>query len=163
MSAAGDRDQRDAELLEWRWSDDRSEDSSVRLPGDGTIRARPVDGGLAIDRIDGAGQTRWTAHVPDADEASIDAGAQAAYVALYRRGATGARMRAVDVETGLVLWEVSLEALGLFHHSKYANRVQVRLVEEWVVVYGDESSGRYVEARAATDGRLIGRRLLTPD
>ena len=161
MSAADDRNREaENELLAWRWREDRNPTPSAKIPGAGTIQARRADGGILIERLDAPDQTRWEFPVPDADAASIDADAHAAYAAVYRTGATGARLRALDAESGDVLWDVALDGLGLFHHSKYANAVELRLVDRAVVVYGLESNGRYVEARATNDGSLLGHRVL---
>jgi outer membrane protein assembly factor BamB len=162
MARSGDREPQDnPALLDWRWGDDREGDG-VRVAGDGTVRLQAADGRLVIRAADAAGRTAWTEPVDDADAGSIDADDHTAYVALYRSGATGARLRALEVTTGRARWEVSLAGLGPVHHSKYANRVRVRLVATRVIVYGNEAGGRYVEVRAASDGRLVAHRVMPP-
>ncbi|HXI79526.1 MAG TPA: PQQ-binding-like beta-propeller repeat protein [Verrucomicrobiae bacterium] len=160
MTGARDREVSDSELLAWRWRTDHSDDPTIDPNGSGTIVVLADAVGVTVERIDERGETVWTGRVGDADSASIVTEPRVAYVALYRRGLSGARLQALDVSTGRVLWDAQLEALGPIHHSKYANVVQVRRIAGSIVVYGKEAAGRYVEARAVSNGQLIGHRIL---
>src|SRR5690606_42077852 len=46
---------------------------------------------------------------------------------------------------GAILWEKRLLGIGLVAHSEYWNMLQIAVVDDAVVVYGNEASGRYVE------------------
>jgi hypothetical protein len=163
MSSSDDRElQIPSERLEWRWHEGHNTGDAVHAPGDGKLSISSANEGVVIRRTDAAGRITWTSRIHDADAGRIDADALAAYAALYRTRVTGARLRALDVATGDVLWEVALEGIGLIHHSKYETRIQIRLIDGSVVVYGAESGGRYIEVRATADGRLLGHRVLPP-
>jgi hypothetical protein len=146
-------------LLEWRWPADGS-DSGFGMPDGRSLHVAPARRapGLTIRLVDAAFQTVWARGVRDADAWSATADEESVYVVLHRRQVTGARLEALDIRTGRQRWAVALEGLGPLHHSKYRNLTRAGLVGNAVVVYGDESGGRYCEARAAGDGRLLGRR-----
>jgi outer membrane protein assembly factor BamB len=82
------------------------------------------------------------------------------YIALYKESATGAELAAIDIKTGRLLFRAPLRALGPVRQSKVRNRVQLRFVDPWVVVFGDESGGRYIEALDAKTGATVSNRKL---
>jgi hypothetical protein len=82
------------------------------------------------------------------------------YIALYAEGASGAEIAAVDSKSGKLLFRTPLRAPGPVHHGKVRNRVQLRFVDPWVVAFGDESTGRYIEALDAKTGATVSSRKL---
>lgn len=77
------------------------------------------------------------------------------YVVFFSPEDSGAEATAVDLQSGKVLWTSKLRALGDVDHSKYRNRVNVGLEEGKVIVYGDETMGRYVEVLDASNGAMV--------
>jgi hypothetical protein len=102
----------------------------------------------------GAWAWRRTLPVDGASAGVIAAESSTVYVAFVPAHASGARLVAVAAATGAPRWSVGLLGIGPTGHSKYSNRVQLRVVGDLVMVFGEESAGRYVEARAVSDGRL---------
>jgi hypothetical protein len=160
MKGDNDRDPIGDAFAQWQAPTEVDASAPIPTPGGGQIRTRSEAQAVDIECTDLTGATRWLSHAPVANAASLAIDATSAYAALYRTGATGARLRALDLETGGTRWEVQLQGLGTIHHSKYANRVRARVVDGTVIVYGDESAGRYMEERSAADGHLLRRRLL---
>jgi hypothetical protein len=91
---------------------------------------------------------------PDLHGVAIAVDADRIYVASYNRIATGCKLTAYTTKDATQLWSVTLEGVGPVMHSKYGNRVQLRVVDGQPVVFGWESAGRYVEVRDAATGKL---------
>lgn len=81
------------------------------------------------------------------------------YLATYDRIVAGCQLTAFARSTGKLLWEVRLDGIGPIAHSKYSNRVQLRLIDGHPVVFGNEAK-RYIEQRDAATGALISHELL---
>jgi hypothetical protein len=113
----------------------------------------------------GEARLRWSFVVEDApfvgDGALVAAG-DTVVVALYSRIASGCRLVGLDIKTGAKRWEVVLEGLGPVSHSKYRNDVQVSVINGQVVVYGWESSGRYIEIVDPKSGRTLHNEQVSP-
>ncbi len=82
------------------------------------------------------------------------------YMVLYSEGATGAEIAAIDAQTGRLLFRRPLHGVGPVHRGKVRNRFQLRFVDPWVVVFGDESTGRTIEALDAKTGETTSSRKL---
>ncbi len=154
----------DPQSIHWRWDDTSAGGSRVALDVDGQGHAvfGPVGGAaFAIRAVRPSGDTAWTYPVSGgtADAASLVAHGGTLYAALYRAHVTGGRVLALDAMTGRPIWEVPLRGLGPLHHSKYANRLQATFVSDRLVVFGDESGGRYVEVLDPADGRVLAHRV----
>jgi len=80
------------------------------------------------------------------------------FVATYNRIAAGCRLSAFDM-AGKPLWSVHLDGIGPIAHSKYWNRVQLRIVGGDPTVFGSEAK-RYIEERDAATGKLVSHQLL---
>lgn len=81
------------------------------------------------------------------------------YVATYDRIRTGCRLAAFDAGNGHRLWSHQLSGIGPIAHSKYSNRVQLRLIAGHPVVFGNEAK-RYIEERDPQTGALLSHQLL---
>ncbi len=104
----------------------------------------------------------WSAEVArgsDISGAAIVADDTRVFVATYNRIATGCELAAFAVDSGKRLWAVHLEGIGPISHSKYSNRVQLRLVGGHPTVFGDEAK-RYIEQRDAATGALVANQIL---
>ncbi|MBS1124976.1 MAG: hypothetical protein H6Q90_7204 [Deltaproteobacteria bacterium] len=123
-------------------------------PGKQDDRDRPVvlRGGTWSVEVAKSGQVGGAAVA--ADDARV-------YVATYNRISAGCALAAFSVTTGKPLWAVTLDGIGPIGHSKYSNRVQLRLVHGHPVVFGNEAK-RYIEERDAATGALRSHQLLDP-
>ena len=113
-------------------------------------------------RLSGAG---WSIEFPDGvrDEltgAAMVADADRVYVATYDRIATGCDLAAYAASDGHQVWAVGLDGAGPVAHSKYSNRVQLRLIDGKPTVFGAEAAHRYIEIRDPATGALISNTLL---
>ena len=77
------------------------------------------------------------------------------FIADYSPNATGCFVSAVDLDSGNRLWSTQLEGIESVDRSKYRNRVNIEVNGENVVVFGNETNGRYVETRNAKTGALV--------
>ncbi len=80
------------------------------------------------------------------------------YVVAYCSISTGATLHAINASKGRRKWSKHLVGIGPVGHSKYFNSVQVELRRGLIVIYGNEASGKYVEARDPANGQLIANR-----
>ena len=111
------------------------------------------------------GNGRWTVTLPADDLGDLTGAALAAddarvYVATYNRISDGCTLAAYAVADGHRLWSVQLTGAGPIGHSKYFNRVQLRLIGGNPVVFGSEAASRYIEVREAATGALASNRKL---
>lgn len=99
----------------------------------------------------------WSTAVPRLPglEAALAADESRIYVALYSGASTGGMVVALDTRTGVVAWHTRLIGLGSVGHSKYSNRVQIRLNGDRLTVYGNESAGRYTEILDTANGSRL--------
>ena len=74
--------------------------------------------------------------------------------------ATGCDLYAFELGSGDLAWKRNLVGVGPVAHSKYYNRVQLRLVDGRVVAFGNEAFGKYVEAYDPLTGDRIYHRKL---
>lgn len=77
------------------------------------------------------------------------------YTTRFAPESSGCTVAAINLTTARVLWERRLTALGPVEHSKYRNRVNLVVRDATVIVYGNETAGRYIEAVDARTGALI--------
>ncbi len=78
-----------------------------------------------------------------------------AFVASYNRISSGCELAAFSTANGAKLWSVNLDGIGPITHSKYSNRVQLKIVAGKPTVFGSESGGRFVEAREPATGNFV--------
>jgi hypothetical protein len=150
-----------AERLSWRWSDREASlshsitchlsDDEVEISLLEGIRyrlsIRLKAGGKDIHAFEGHDETvfaRWGDRLYLADFCPI---------------ASGCRVVAVNLKTGERLWERSLRGLGPIRHSKYRNRINMTTDGRVITIWGNESSGRYVELLDQKTGRTVGHKV----
>ncbi len=103
----------------------------------------------------------WKVTVPDPGHGELSGAAMVLtntqiFVARYSRIATGCTLYAFAVENGILQWKVFLEGIGPIAHSKWYNRVQLSVVGNHPVVFGNEGPTRaYIEQRDAATGALL--------
>ncbi len=137
--------------------------SELVLPdGDRVLYHITKDPGPAIIRRVGPdGSQRWQAAGADQfipGVALITLGDHL-YVAEHGRISSGATLSSFDLASGAKLWSLPVQGLGPVSHSKYSNRVELAVIGGAIVVFGNESSGRYLEV-FSPDGRMLSTRLV---
>jgi hypothetical protein len=82
------------------------------------------------------------------------------YIADYSPNASGCFVSALDLDSGRKLWSTSLLGVEAVDQSKYRNRVNIDVNGENVVIFGNETNGRYVETLNAKTGALVSNKKL---
>jgi outer membrane protein assembly factor BamB len=150
----------------WRWRTKKDDPEFMNTPDlrvreDETYRfVTDTPHGAAtafVWRIDANSKTVWAREL---ESQFVDAAAMAyadgrVFVAHHSHIASGCGLYALDADTGEVVWHSQLRGLGPVSHSKYRNRVQIRIDGDRIAVYGWESSGRYVEIVDAATGKTL--------
>jgi len=77
------------------------------------------------------------------------------FVAEYSPIATGCEVIAVDLGTGKRVWKTRLRGIGPTGHSQYSNSVNIETDGAKVIVYGNESHGKYVEHVDMKTGKTL--------
>ena len=118
-------------------------------------------GPATIRRVGPDGTQRWA--VPGADEfipgAALVTLGDRLYIAEHGRISSGANLSSFELASGAKVWTLPVHGLGPVSHSKYANRVELAVIHNAIVVFGNESSGRYIEL-FAPEGRMLSTRLV---
>lgn len=106
----------------------------------------------------------WDQPVPaefvDAAALVVDIGTGAVYLAHYSAIASGATLLAFDLASGAARWTTPVRGLGPVAHSKYSNQVKLQMLRGALVLYGNESAGRYIEVFDPASGRMLSTRTL---
>jgi hypothetical protein len=74
----------------------------------------------------------------------------------------GGTIVAVDLGNGQVRWRSKLMAVGVVQHSGYVNWMTLDVDPNVVIIYGDETGGRYVEFKDRLSGRTVGHKTFPP-
>jgi outer membrane protein assembly factor BamB len=157
------------ESIPWQWCEEtheRNRDVVLEAAGGArfTLERSSAGAVTAIKRNNAEGQGAWSTAVstPFANTASLVVEGKHLYAALYSDIATGCEVIALDAETGKLRWRMRLQGLGPLHHSKYQNRVQIRILNTWLVIFGDEAAGKYIEVLDPERGGTISNRVVKP-
>jgi hypothetical protein len=151
-----------AEEKKWTWSDDRATaEASARALGGGyrvqfdPTPGRPWASTLTLTR-EGRAIHSW-----EGDPYSVFV---LAHDVLYRADflptRTGCAVIAYDLKGGRPLWKTDLWGVPVSTHSQYRNRINLEIDDRHMVVYGNESFGRYIELLDLKTGKTVGQRLL---
>jgi hypothetical protein len=81
------------------------------------------------------------------------------YLADYHFAASGCTVIAIDLKNGKELWRSRLRGLGFIVHSIYENSVNIQTDGKAVIVWGNESAGRYVEFLDVVTGKTVGHKV----
>ncbi len=77
----------------------------------------------------------------------------------YDSWSNGATLEAYSTSTGGLMWKTLLKGVGNIDHSKYSNRVQMRLEPpHYAIVFGNEMAGRYTEIVDTRTGQTVAHR-----
>ncbi len=154
--------------LPWEWSGDAEQtrfyEGPVTLSGpDGAsfVYTHTEDPDRdTLQRLGPGGKVLWTAQLdPEfVGNVALLLISDTLYVARYCTISSGARLLAFGADNGKQRWSTWLQAMGPVAHSEYFNEVQLREQHGHVVVYGNESQGRYVEVVDPATGRTLSNR-----
>jgi outer membrane protein assembly factor BamB len=147
------------ENINWQWDEEDAAGSVVQAEdGSRFVFARIADGEMVeLQRLRSTATPVWTQRIATlrANAAVLLYHDGKLYAALYSNIATGCRILALDATSGDVLWDTPLKGLGPLHHSKYSNLVQMRFINDWLVVFGKESGGKYIEVLDPKSGQQL--------
>jgi outer membrane protein assembly factor BamB len=139
----------------WEWDSAAAHEGHNQVEGPGRTRYEFVAGPEPC--VTRTGSTGWSTPVPyvPGQEAEMVADETRIYAALHSGASTGCTVVALDALNGAIVWQTRLIGLGSVGHSKYTNRVQIRLGADHLTVYGDESAGRYTEILDPVNGSRL--------
>jgi len=80
------------------------------------------------------------------------------YYANYCPITSGCGLSAFDLKTAKQHWNSGLQGIGGTDHSKYSNHVNLKKQAGAIVVYGNESHGKYIEFVDMKSGNTVGHR-----
>lgn len=94
-----------------------------------------------------------------------DARSKRLLVVRYHAYASGSEVLAFDLESGKQLWEHGVQGLGPIAHSEYHTQIQANIgrstdEDDVLHIYGNESSGRFVETVRLADGGMLSNHTL---
>jgi outer membrane protein assembly factor BamB len=156
-----------ADAIPWQWHEEAGPAGrafSVTLEGGASVDvARGRDGKvMGLRKYGGNGGEIWAVPLLAATARNVAflVHGGTLYIALYADNAPGADIAAIDTKSGRLLFRVPLRGPGPLPHGRVRNRVQLHFVDPWVVVFGDESGGRYIDALDAKTGETVSSRKL---
>jgi hypothetical protein len=81
------------------------------------------------------------------------------YYADFSPSASGCRIVGYHLQAREEIWKTPLLGVGRLAHSMYHNRVNMKLDNRHLIIYGDEAASRYIELLDPFTGRIVGHRL----
>ncbi|WP_165074903.1 hypothetical protein [Paludisphaera rhizosphaerae] len=156
------RDQTAAEEMPWRWSDERAlAKTSVRELGGGyQARIEPIQENSRIPTItltrEGKDVYSWRGH----DYSVFVVARDVLYYPDFSDHGAGCTVLAYDLTEGKLLWRTALWTTPQGNHSQYSNRINLEVDDHHLIVYGNESYGRYLELLDTQSGKIVGYRLI---
>jgi hypothetical protein len=148
-----------AEKIEWSWPDETATPQACARQFGGGYEVEvaepkePASPPMIHIRKEGSDIVAWRAH----SGSVFIRGGDMLFYADYNPHSSGCRIVAYHLEQG-ELWKTPLWGIGPKGHSMYLNRVNMKLDGNHLIVYGDESAGRYIQLVDVRTGRIVGRR-----
>jgi hypothetical protein len=130
---------------------------------DNIVVNRSADGRAAyVERVRFHRTALWRHPLPEEfeNEAALLIFGDRVFVAYYCAISSGARLFALDLQTGKERFVTQLAALGPIAHSKYSNHVTLKIQDGFIVVFGNEAFGRYIEVVDPGSGKTLSNRKL---
>jgi hypothetical protein len=110
-----------------------------------------------VQRVRFHRQVVWQHNLPPEflAEADIAVDKDTVFVAHYCVMSSGATIHALDLATGKARWSTPVKGLGPIDHSKYSNHVVLKLIRGYLVAFGNEAQGRYIEIFDPQSGKML--------
>jgi len=149
---------------QWRWSD--REASIISYLG-----AAPSEYKISITRPQSSGIKDLKVAISDGDSVlcRFESNYQGAFLfdrnrnwiiySQYSPIATGCTLIAYDLKTKQQVWKTNLKGIGPVSHSKWRNRINLKLETDRVTVFGDEGT-KYIESVSLASGETVYHRML---
>ena len=147
----------EAEKITWQWNKTGS-DITTKLNGSNLNFVYDETSYTGkIEFIDSSGkvETVWKREELFAESALLLKVDYVLFVALYSQRSTGCCVLALNLSSWETLWERELKGLGSVGHSRYRNKVQMSIIESYLVIFGWESDGKYIEILDPVSGDLV--------
>ena len=136
------------ERPEWRWVGEAGEPdpaATSRRDAGGMSCTHRVDDGMSRLECRRRDAMVWYRQERTSVHAALAQHGETLLVARFGRISSGCSVYAYDIDTGLERWRIALDGLGPIEHSQYLNAVQIQRDGDQLVVFGDESEGKYIE------------------
>lgn len=158
-----DKSRPNIDELEWTWDKNQENPLDCAVLSDGryqfqleTLVSRKY--GLKISVLkNGKSAYSWEGHYYSVFRIENDR----LYYADWDFSRSGGQVVAVDLENGKEIWRTSLNALGPIVHFQYLTRLNLKVTDHGITVYGDESQGRYIEVKDIGSGKTIGQKMFS--
>ncbi len=142
------------------WADVPKDGNADLVAPQGTFRFREAtaEGGKATVELVNGDAKAWSTQLPGdsfCGRAALHELFGTLWIVRWCAIASGAELVGVDAKTGEVRVSRHLRALPDIAHSKYLAAVQLRDIAGYLVVMGNESGGRYLEAVHPNDGHTV--------
>jgi len=153
------------ERMAWKWVDGQSlpEYCAEVIGGGYHVTLEPVPANAAAITIrvsrDGKDVYSWQGHKHSVFVRRGDV----LYYADFRFQASGCTVVAYDLTSRRRLWKTILWGIGPQRHSRYSNRINMAADGTYLIVYGNEGFGRYIEMLDPKTGQTVGHRLVPKD
>lgn len=149
------------EKYDWSWDDQKVGPLNCAFRSNGDLRFRITTYPSTRHRLDIAvlrndiSVFNWQGHYASVFCVATDR----MYFADWSTSTSGGKVVAVDLVSGQEIWRKPLKALGDIQHSSYQTLFNIEVNENIVVVWGNESQGRYVEFKNSQTGETIGHKI----
>ena len=149
---------------EWRWSEEAT--SIIHY-----FSATPADYKISIIRPKSTGVFNLKVEISDGQETltQFDSHLEGAFLFDHEKDwviysqhspiATGCTLVAFDLKAKRQVWKTNLKGIGAVAHSKWRNRINLKLEKDLVTVFGDEGR-RYIESVSLESGKSTYHRMI---
>ncbi len=109
---------------------------------------------------EGIEKTVWKKKKFFLETAFLLTGNNTLFACLYSKRVTGGEVIALNMNSGLTIWETKIKGLGSVGHSRYENKVNMWMDENKLTISGWESGGKYVETIDPESGTLLSNNII---
>lgn len=152
------------EGMGWKWSDERA---TARFSADNLgnglraelelVRDKPK--GLTLRLVqDGREIFSWQGH----SRTVFVTTDSTLYRADFHPSMNGCALVAYDLKNRQQKWKTALWGIGPRSHSQYSNQINLTFDGKYLIVYGNEAYGQYIELVDPESGRTVGHKVVPP-
>lgn len=155
--------QKVADGARWEWDDARANPLACAVHDSGgyrvTLSSDPASRAVVHVAVSAGGKElyAWRGHEGTVFRIVGDR----LYYVLFNPAESGGTVVAVDLAHNAKIWKIALRALGPVAHSTYQTQFRIEAAGNpaVIVVYGNESLGRYIEILDTNTGRTVGHKV----